>query len=70
MQAHPGDQLVIKGHHVGEPDRKGEVIEANGPDHTQPFLVRWDDSGHTTLFYPGSDCTVAHLAHHEVTATR
>jgi hypothetical protein len=61
MQAHRGDQLVVKGHHVGEPDRKGEVLEARGPDDTQPFLVRWDDTGHTTLFYPGTDCVVQHL---------
>lgn len=61
MKAHPGDELVIKGHHVGQPDRKGEVLEARGPGDTQPFLVRWDDNGHETLFYPGSDCTVMHL---------
>jgi hypothetical protein len=24
--------------------------------------VRWDDSGHTTLFFPGTDCVVKHLA--------
>ena len=38
-----------------------QVIEARGPDSTQPFLVRWDDSGHVTIFYPGSDCLVEHL---------
>ena len=63
MQAHAGDGLVIKGHHVGEPDRKGEVLEARGPGDTQPFMVRWDETGHVTLFYPGSDCVVEHLAH-------
>ena len=63
MQAHVGDQLTVRSHHVGEPDRHGEVIEAHGPDDTQPFVVRWDDSGHTTLFFPGSDCFVQHLTH-------
>lgn len=63
MQAHVGDELVIKGHHVGEPDRKGEVLEARGPGDTQPFMVRWDETGHVTLFYPGSDCVVEHLEH-------
>jgi hypothetical protein len=62
MYATPGDQVIIKGHRVGEPERKGEVIESRGPDGTAPFLVRWDDSGHTTLLYPGSDCVVEHLA--------
>ncbi len=62
MQAHPGDQLLIRGTHVGAHDRKGEVLEARGPDHTEPFVVCWDDNGHTTLFFPGTDCTVEHLA--------
>ena len=63
MHADIGDQLVVRGHHIGDPDRNGEVLEAHGPDNTQPFLVRWDDNGHTTLFFPGSDCFVQHLAH-------
>lgn len=62
MQAHVGDELVIRGHKVGDSDRTGEVLEAHGPDDTAPFLVRWDDDGHTTLFFPGSDCFVHHLA--------
>ncbi len=64
MQAHIGDELIIRGHRVGEHDRTGEVLEAHGPDGTAPFVVRWDDNGHTTLFFPGSDCFVRHLARH------
>ena len=64
MQAHVGDELVIRGHRVGDPDRCGEVLEAHGPDDTAPFLVRWDDNGHATLFFPGSDCIVRHLTQH------
>ncbi len=62
MQAHVGDELIIRGHRVGEHDRTGEVLEVHGPDGTAPFVVRWDDNGHTTLFFPGSDCFVRHLA--------
>jgi hypothetical protein len=62
MQAHVGDELIVRGHHIGQADRKGIVVEAHGPDSTQPFLVKWDDDGHTTLFFPGSDCFVQHLA--------
>jgi hypothetical protein len=58
MHARPGDELVIKGHRTGEPDRCGEVLEARGADGAPPYLVRWDDSGHTTLLYPGTDCQV------------
>jgi hypothetical protein len=58
MKARPGDQLVVRGHRIGQPDRTGEVIEARGPEGTEPFSVRWDDDGHTTLFFPGTDCAV------------
>ncbi len=63
MQAHIGDELIIRGHRIGQPDRRGQVLESRGPDDSQPFLVRWDDSGHTTLFFPGTDCFVQHLEH-------
>jgi hypothetical protein len=64
MQAKVGDQLTIRGHHVGEPERRAEIIEVHGADGGPPYLVRWDDSGHTTLFFPGTDAVVVHL--HEV----
>ena len=60
MQANIGDRIVIKGHHIGEPDRDCEVIEVHGPDGGPPYLVRWGDSGHETLFFPGSDASVQH----------
>lgn len=61
MHAAVGDQLVVRGHVTGQPDRKGEVIEVRGPDGGPPYVVRWDDSGHATLFFPGSDCIVQPL---------
>ena len=63
MHAQPGDRIIIKGHHVGEPSRDCEVLAARGPDDTAPFLVRWGDSGHEALFFPGSDATVQHFDH-------
>jgi hypothetical protein len=58
MQAKVGDRIVIKGHHIGEPDRDCQVIEVHGADGEPPFLVRWEDGDHDTLFFPGSDATV------------
>jgi len=63
MQATVGDRLVIKGHHVGEPEQDGEIIEVRGKDGGPPFIVRWEDSGHETLFFPGSDAVVEHFEH-------
>jgi hypothetical protein len=58
MRAQAGDQIRVKSHRVGAPDRCGEVVEARGPNGGPPLVVRWDDTGHETLFFPGSDAVV------------
>lgn len=63
MQARVGDRIVIRGHHVGEPIRDGEILETRGPEGGPPYIVRWGDTGHETLFFPGSDALIEHLAH-------
>jgi hypothetical protein len=65
MQANVGDRIVIHGHRSGEPDRDGEVLEVRGADGTPPYLVRWGDSGHEAIFFPGSDATVQHFQHNQ-----
>ena len=60
MHAQVGDGLVIQGHQVGERRRTGEIVEVRGGDGGPPYLVRWDDSGRTTLLFPGSDCEIHH----------
>ena len=60
MQAQPGDRVVIKSHIMGEHDRDGEIVEVHGADGGPPFVVRWDDSDHEVLFFPGPDATVVH----------
>jgi hypothetical protein len=64
MRAAVGDRLVIKSHHLGDPDRDAEVVEVHGSDGQPPWLVRWSDDGHEGLLFPGSDAVVEHL-HHE-----
>jgi hypothetical protein len=63
MKASVGDRLVVKGHHVGEPDRDGEVLEVHGQDGGPPYLVRWEDDGHVGLFFPSTDAIVEHFKH-------
>ena len=63
MNASPGDRIIIKGHALGEPDRDCEVLEVRGAGGAPPYLVRWDDSGHEALFFPGSDARVQHFDH-------
>ena len=54
MQAHVGDKLVIRGHHVGESDREAEVLSVRGADGAPPYVVKWSD-GHEGLYFPGPD---------------
>lgn len=58
MHASKGDLIVVRGHTVGQRERAGEVLEVRGPSGEPPYLVRWTDNGHETLFFPGSDARV------------
>ena len=62
MQASIGDRIIIKGHHVGEPDRDGEILQVRGDQGAPPYLVRWED-GHEGLFFPGPDASIQHYSH-------
>lgn len=59
MRADIGDELVVKGHHVGDKDREGTITEIHGKDGTPPYMVRWQD-GHESLLFPSSDTLVEH----------
>ena len=63
MHANPGDRIIIKGHNVGDHDRDGEVLEVHGADGTPPYLVRWSENGHESLFFPGPAARVPHFDH-------
>jgi hypothetical protein len=60
MRAVPGDRIIVRSMHVGEPDRDGEVLEVRGKDGAPPYLVRWSDSGHEGLLFPGPDTQIHH----------
>jgi hypothetical protein len=58
MKATVGDHIMIRGHHVGDAARDGEVLEVRGRDGEPPYVVRWEGSEHEALFYPGPDALV------------
>jgi nitroimidazol reductase NimA-like FMN-containing flavoprotein (pyridoxamine 5'-phosphate oxidase superfamily) len=62
MQASIGDRIIIKSHHVGEPDRDAEILEVHGQHGAPPYVVRWSDDGHEGVFFPGPDATLQHFA--------
>lgn len=64
MRAVAGDRIVIKGHRVGEPDHDAEILEVRGSDGGPPYLVRWGDTGHEALLFPGTDAVIQHFEHH------
>jgi hypothetical protein len=61
--AAPGDRLVVRSHHVGEPERDAEILEVLGEHGRPPFRVRWQDTGHESVVFPGSDAIVEHFRH-------
>lgn len=61
LRARPGDRLVVRGPHVGERERDGEILDVLGEDGLPPYLVRWSDDGHVSRLFPGSDAYVEHV---------
>src|SRR5262249_40658908 len=57
MQAKLGDRIVVRGQHVGDPERAGDIVEVRGTDGAPPYVVRWAD-GHQDLFVPSSDAVI------------
>jgi hypothetical protein len=60
MYAHKGDHVVVRSQHLDGPVRDGEIIEVKHRDGSPPYLVRWADNGHESLFFPGPDAYVEH----------
>jgi Domain of unknown function (DUF1918) len=52
-RARPGDRLVIRGRHLGQPDTYAEIIEAEGHDGGPPYRVLLAD-GRIIIYSPGS----------------
>jgi len=60
VRAAAGDRIIVRATHVDEPSRDGEVREVRGHDGEPPWVVRWSDNGHESLFFPGPDTVVHH----------
>jgi Domain of unknown function (DUF1918) len=62
MRAAVGDRIVIRGYHVGKHGRDAVIVAVEGQDGQAPYLVRWEEDGHESLFFPGPDALVEHHA--------
>jgi hypothetical protein len=65
VKAKVGDRIIVKGHHIGQPDRDAVVLDVRGGDGEPPYRVQWSDDGHEGLFFPGSDASIVHYEHAE-----
>jgi hypothetical protein len=57
MAAKPGDTIRAPSEKVGQPERRGKIVEILGDEQHRRFKVRWDDARETVLV-PGPDVSV------------
>ncbi len=60
MQASKGDRIIVHGAHVDDHERDGEILEVRGENGGPPYVVKWSDTGHEGLVFPGPDATIHH----------
>jgi hypothetical protein len=58
MKAKVGDRLVVLSKHLDDHVMEGEILEVHGVDGDPPFQVRWVETGHEALVFPGPDAHV------------
>ncbi|MDI3315246.1 MAG: DUF1918 domain-containing protein [Mycobacterium sp.] len=58
MKANVGDWLVVKGRTNEQPEHRGMITEVHGADGSPPYMVRWLDTGHEALVFPGPDAVI------------
>jgi len=61
MRAQLGDVLVVESPTTGVTKRDGEIVGLHHQDGTPPYDVRWSDTDHVTLVFPGPDAHVRHV---------
>ena len=70
MHAAVGDRLVVRSLHIDGPVRDGEILEVRHADGAPPYVVRWSDTGHEALVFPGPDAYIDHVAEHGATSPK
>ena len=57
MHAKVGDWLIVNRHAGGRPARHGEIV-AVGRGGAPPYTVRWTETDHEAVVFPGPDALV------------
>jgi hypothetical protein len=53
MVAKVGDRIIVESERVGQPDRRGEILEIIPHDYGTEYRVKWED-GHETSIRPAA----------------
>jgi len=53
-----GDWLLVRARTDSTHHRRGQILQARGPQGGPPYLVRWLDTGTEALVFPGPDSQV------------
>jgi len=61
MDVDVGDQITVQGHRVGQSERHGKILEVRRTDGEFSYRIRWDDDGHESILFPGSDVVIKHF---------
>ena len=70
MKANVGDWLVIKGRTNDQPEQRALITEVHTEDGSPPYMVRWLDTDHEALVFPGPDAIVVTHAEQEAADER
>jgi uncharacterized protein DUF1918 len=58
MFARVGDRILVRGHRMGQTDRRCLILEVQHENGEPPYVVQWDGSDHQELYFPGSDAAI------------
>ena len=59
LRARAGDRIVVRSRRVDAPPRDAEILQVPSADGGPPFLVRWSDTEHVALYFPGPDALIS-----------
>lgn len=51
MEVRPGDEILVAARNLGQPERKGTVVEVEEQNGRQRLSVDWED-GHRSIWMP------------------
>lgn len=65
MKARAGDWLIVNEPTVDGHRRVGKILAVAHKDGTPPYRVRWTDTDHEALVFPGPDAHVQAREEHD-----